>query len=143
MVEARSGSIILQSSGAGLVGIRAGVAYAAAKAGLVGLARQLAADYSSDNVRFNVIAPGTFLTARVQQMYEERVQEGRYESLAAALARSSGVYPLQRVGELEEIAALALFLASDESSFITGVTVPVDGGLTAVRDLVPTASPAR
>jgi len=143
MIEARRGSVILQSSAAGIVGMRGMAAYAAAKSGLIGLAQQLVADYSEFNVRFNVIAPGTFVTPLVQSTYEERVAQGRYASVAEGLEISGRIYPLGRFGDLPEIAALALFLASDESTFITGVTIPIDGGLSKVRELVPTvASPA-
>jgi len=140
MTAARRGSIILQASAAGLVGVRGSVAYAAAKGGIIGLCRQLVADYSPDNVRINVIAPGTIVTPLVERAYTQRVQEGRYESVEAGLAHSGSVYPLGRLGTLAEGASLALFLASDESTFITGAVCPIDGGLTATRNLIPPAA---
>ncbi len=92
--------------------------YSAAKAGLELLTRNLAAEYGRRNVRFNLVAPGTIRT---------RVWDDQPESLA----RLSELYPLGRVGEPDDIAAAVAFLASDDASWITGVTLPVDGGLLA------------
>jgi len=141
MIEQQRGSIIFQASAAGLVGIRGSCPYAAAKAGVIGLCRQLAGDYGPDNVRVNAIAPGTIWTPLGERTYAERVRQGRYASVEEGKRQSSQVYPLRRLGELRELAALALFLASDESTWITGVTHPIDGGLSATRDLIPGTPP--
>jgi NAD(P)-dependent dehydrogenase (short-subunit alcohol dehydrogenase family) len=92
--------------------------YAAAKAGLTNLAMNLAVRYGADRIRFNVVAPGTIRT---------RV----WERQPGALDRLQQLYPLGRVGEPEDIAAAIAFLASDDASWITGVTLPVDGGVLA------------
>ena len=90
--------------------------YSAAKAGLESVTKNLAAEYGRSGVRFNLIAPGTIRT-RVWD-----VQPGALESL-------SHLYPLGRVGEPEDVAAAVAFLASDDAAWITGVTLPVDGGI--------------
>ena len=92
--------------------------YAAAKAGLSNLARNLAVRYGPEGIRFNVVAPGTIRT---------RV----WTSQPGALDRLKRLYPLGRVGEPEDIAAAIAFLASDDASWVTGVTLPVDGGVLA------------
>lgn len=94
-------------------------AYSAAKAGLGSLTRTLAGHAAARGVRVNLVAPGTVRTA---------AWEGRDEDLAKARE----LYPLGRVGEPEDIAAAILFLASRDASWITGTTLPVDGGITAV-----------
>jgi NAD(P)-dependent dehydrogenase (short-subunit alcohol dehydrogenase family) len=93
--------------------------YSAAKAGLEILTRNLAARHSAHGVRFNLIAPGTIRT----RVWDEQPAE---------LARLTSMYPLGRVGEPDDVAAAAAFLASDDAAWITGVTLPVDGGLLAV-----------
>ncbi|MFI8192572.1 SDR family NAD(P)-dependent oxidoreductase [Streptomyces sp. NPDC085946] len=95
-------------------------AYSAAKAGLASLTRTLAGQAAADGVRVNLVAPGTVRT---------RAWEGRDDDLAAVRR----LYPLGRVGEPEDIAAAVAFLASRDASWITGTTLVVDGGLTAVH----------
>ncbi|MER8224315.1 SDR family NAD(P)-dependent oxidoreductase [Streptomyces sp. NPDC094143] len=94
-------------------------AYSAAKAGLGSLTRTLAGHAAGRGVRVNLVAPGTVRTS---------AWEGRDEDLEAV----RGLYPLGRVGEPEDIAAAVAFLASSDASWITGTTLVVDGGLTAV-----------
>ncbi|WKU45256.1 SDR family NAD(P)-dependent oxidoreductase [Streptomyces sp. VNUA116] len=91
-------------------------AYSAAKAGLAGLTRTLAGQCASRGVRVNLVAPGTVRTPG---------WDGRED----ALERAAGQYPLGRVGEPEDIAAAVAFLASRDAAWITGVTLPVDGGI--------------
>ncbi|MYR45824.1 SDR family oxidoreductase, partial [Streptomyces sp. SID5910] len=95
-------------------------AYSAAKAGLASLTRTLAGHAAARGVRVNLVAPGTVRTT---------AWEGRDEELAAV----RGLYPLGRVGEPGDIAAAVAFLASRDASWITGTTLTVDGGLTAVN----------
>ncbi|GAB4085222.1 SDR family NAD(P)-dependent oxidoreductase [Myceligenerans cantabricum] len=92
--------------------------YSAAKAGLSVLAKNYAVRYGPAGVRFNVVAPGTVRT----RVWDD--QDGALERLAP-------LYPLGRVGEPEDIAAAIAFLVSDDASWITGVTLPVDGGILA------------
>ncbi|MBE1875805.1 SDR family NAD(P)-dependent oxidoreductase [Myceligenerans pegani] len=100
--------------------------YSAAKAGLSVLAKNYAVRYGPDGIRFNVVAPGTVRT---------RV----WDSQDGALERLTPFYPLGRVGEPEDIAAAVAFLASDDAAWITGVTLPVDGGILAgpLRTMFP------
>lgn len=133
MAERGGGAIISTASIAGLVGlvssrvtefppVDGSGAYIAAKHGVVGLTRQFALIYADHNVRVNAIAPGYIRTPMIQEaLQDEEGAAGFLESL----------HPLGRLGEPEEIAAAAAFLASDDASFITGITLPVDGGYTA------------
>jgi NAD(P)-dependent dehydrogenase (short-subunit alcohol dehydrogenase family) len=137
MLAQGSGSIILQSSVAGVTGIRNLAAYTAAKGGIAALARQMAADYSERGIRTNAVCPGTVRTPLVEQTYLG--YSGSPEAAAAALAERDRDYPAGRLGALEDIANFALFLASDESRWITGGVFPVDGGATAVSMWKPAA----
>jgi NAD(P)-dependent dehydrogenase (short-subunit alcohol dehydrogenase family) len=97
-------------------------AYSAAKAGILALTRSVAVRYGPDGVRCNAVAPGTVRTAS----WDDRVRQD-----PGRLDRVGGWYPLGRVGAPGDIASAVLFLASDEAAWITGVTLPVDGGLMA------------
>lgn len=127
------GSIINQSSITALVGFPSVAAYAAAKGGVVALTRQAAVEYAEQNVRINAICPGTIVTPLVTQTYERRggVDSKRRLPLDAALQASAERYPMKRLGDVEDVASLAVFLASSESKWITGAILPVDGGYTA------------
>ena len=130
MLEQGSGSIILQASAAGIGGVRGLAAYAAAKGGVVALTRQMAADYSERGIRVNAICPGTVLTPLVEKTYIERA--GDQEAGRRELARRERDYPLGHLGDVDDVANLALFLASDEAAWIAGSVYPVDGGASAV-----------
>ncbi len=114
------GAIVNIASVNGLVAVPAHAAYNAAKAGVIGLTRQLALDYGPDNIRVNCICPTTTNTPMVQGPGSE--------ALLAELAKQ---HPLRRVCEPEDIAYAAVFLASEEARCITGVFLPVDAGATA------------
>ncbi len=116
MVRARRGSIIFIGSVSPFLGVPGQANYAAAKAGLVGLARALAREVASRSITVNVIAPGLIAT----DMTRDLAPDG---PVAAT------TIPLGRVGEADDVAALAAFLASDGARYITGAVVPVDGGL--------------
>jgi len=132
MVKQGRGSLILQSSVRGLVGIPALPHYSAAKAGVIGLTRQIAVEYGPKGVRCNAIAPGTIMTPLVEGVWREGGGiVGAGGSFEEMKARAAAPHPLGRIGTTDDCANLALFLASDESGWITGVTVPLDGGLTA------------
>jgi 2-keto-3-deoxy-L-fuconate dehydrogenase len=127
--EARgmSGSIVNLSSGASsLKGAPNRYVYGATKAAVIGLTKAVAADFVAKGIRCNAICPGTVRSPS----WEGRVEElgkstgGKDKALAMFVQRQ----PMGRVGEPEEVAALALYLASDESSFTTGAAIPVDGG---------------
>lgn len=127
MVAAGRGAIVNQASIGGLEGIGGLAAYCASKAGVVGLTRQMALDYGPAGVRVNAIAPGTILTSMVQGAFDptKAMSLSRVEELLSPTAQT---YPLRRIGAPEEVAAVALFLASDDASYLTGTIVSVDGG---------------
>jgi NAD(P)-dependent dehydrogenase (short-subunit alcohol dehydrogenase family) len=114
------GSIINTSSMAAIVAFPTLPAYSASKGGVANLTRQTAAEYASQGIRVNAIAPGAIDTGMTRNMPQEYLQ-------AAVEATLMG-----RIGTPDEIANLALFLASDEASFITGTETAVDGGYTLV-----------
>jgi len=126
MLESGRGSIINTASVLGLIGSEGYVAYGAAKAGLVALTRQIAVEYGPA-VRANVIAPGSIDTPRFRKVAEEMDDT---EGFLAGLAR---VIPLQRLGTADDVAGIALFLASDQSAYVSGAVIPADGGLAALR----------
>ena len=134
MVSRGRGSIVNQSSIVGLIGVPGTAPYAAAKGGVVGLTRQMAVDFGPKGVRVNAICAGTVPTPLVTATYEERVRLGLVRdqtSVEEGLQRATERYPMGRLGTVDEVANLALFLASDESSWITGGVFTVDGGCTA------------
>lgn len=99
----------------------AGVQYTAAKAGVEGLTRQLAYDWGKSGIRVNAIAPTVTLTGdRIQELWEAKSEEEKRRVLSAI--------PLGRLGTPEDVASVVVFLASDESGFITGITLDVNGG---------------
>jgi meso-butanediol dehydrogenase / (S,S)-butanediol dehydrogenase / diacetyl reductase len=116
------GSIIITSSSSGLQGEKVSAAYNATKGGLINFTRQLAVDYAKDNIRVNALCPGWIDTPFNDPIYEGAgfTKESTYKAI-----------PLGRQGTPEEAAYAVLFLASDESSYITGHILLVDGGLTA------------
>ena len=121
MIKNGGGSIINMASIYGLVGAQTRAAYVATKGGVANLTRGMALDYATDNVRVNCLCPGfteTPLLAGVLKTEEE------YRALADQ-------HPMKRLATPQEIAYGALFLASDESVFVTGIALPIDGGFTA------------
>jgi beta-ketoacyl ACP reductase len=117
MLKARSGRMIFISSVVALIGAPGQANYAASKAGLIGLARSIARELGRRNVTANVIAPGFIDTDMTASVTDAR----RAQVLANV--------PLGRYGGADEVAATALFLASDLAAYISGVVLPVDGGL--------------
>jgi len=113
---ADSGTLVNVASSAGIAGAPGMSAYVAAKHGVVGLTRTAAIDHGKRGVRVNAVAPGPIESGGLGQQPEEvRAQVGRY-------------LPLQRIGQADEVAAAVAWLAGPESTFVTGVVVPVDGG---------------
>lgn len=120
MIERRDGSIVIVSSIAGLKGSETLGAYAISKAADFQLARNLADEWGPHNVRVNCIAPGLVRTDFARALWEN---PGTLKAVTATT-------PLRRIGEPEEIAGAAVFLASRAGSFVTGQTIVVDGGAT-------------
>jgi NAD(P)-dependent dehydrogenase (short-subunit alcohol dehydrogenase family) len=127
MVAAGRGSIINQGSVAALVGVANFASYCASKGAVVALTRSMSVDLAPRGVRVNAICPGTVYTPLMEPMLRARGQG----DLAAGLALTTAKYPIGRLGTPEEIAAVALFLASDDSSFLTGSVITADGGMTS------------
>ena len=127
MLDGGSGSIINTASVLGLIGSAGYCAYGAAKAGLVALTRQIAVEYGPV-VRANVIAPGSIDTPRFRKVADDMgiAREEFLEMLHRNI-------PLHRLGTADDVAGIALFLASDQSAYVTGAIVPADGGLAALR----------
>jgi NAD(P)-dependent dehydrogenase (short-subunit alcohol dehydrogenase family) len=123
MIAAGGGSIIHIASQMGRVGAAGRPAYCATKGALIQLAKVMAADHAAQNIRVNTLSPGAVETRRMVL---------RFGDMATARQVSGPLHLLKRLGQPDEIAAAAIFLASDASSFMTGADLLVDGGYTAV-----------
>lgn len=121
MKQNGGGSIINMSSIYGLVGADVRAAYVASKGAVTNLTRGMALDYAEDNIRVNCICPGFVETPLVAGVVKDPEE---YQKLA-------NKHPMRRLGQPEEIAYGALYLASDESAFVTGIALSIDGGYTA------------
>jgi NAD(P)-dependent dehydrogenase (short-subunit alcohol dehydrogenase family) len=123
LLASGGGSVVCTASPTGMFGVSPGYdAYSASKGGVLGLARVMARDYAARGVRVNALMPGFTRTGITSRAFES---EGSVERITAGI-------PLGRPAEPEEIAAAALFLASDEASYVTGAILAVDGGQTAI-----------
>lgn len=117
MMKQRSGSIINIASVVGVMGNAGQANYTASKAGLIGLTKTVAKEFSSRNIRANAVAPG-FIESHMTDMLTDDVKAKYFDAI-----------PLSRFGKTEDVAKAVLFLASDLSSYVTGQTINVDGGL--------------
>ena len=122
MVSQRSGCILITTSGAGLGAVRGLAVYGMAKAGVVNLTKSVAQEYGPLGIRANVISPGPIASEGFVQFID---------SVEGLRAKMEGGVPIRRLGQSEEIANTALFLASDEASYVSGIVVPVDGGISS------------
>jgi len=121
MIENGGGSIVNIASIYGIVGGRVRAAYAASKGGVVNLTRSMALDYALHKIRVNCVCPGFVNTPLLKNILKNKEE---YQALA-------DLHPMGRLGDMLEIALGVLYLASDESSFVTGIALPIDGGYTA------------
>ena len=120
-MRARGGSIIHLSSVVGITGVRNRAAYSTSKGAIVALTRSMAMDYASSKIRVNCLCPGFTKTPLTKALFDDPER----------LAKLTALHPLGRLGLPEDIAHAAVFLASDESSWITGQAIAIDGGFTA------------
>lgn len=134
MVHARSGAVVFTASTLAVLGAAETAAYSAAKAGVLALTRVLAIEAAPLGVRVNAVLPGGTDTPMLRR--EARLAPDE----ATQLDRFARIHPLGRLARPEEIAAGVLFLASDAGSFVTGVALPVDGGVLAVQSAGPALS---
>jgi NAD(P)-dependent dehydrogenase (short-subunit alcohol dehydrogenase family) len=125
MIKTGGGSIINTSSTAGFAGTKGGCAYVAAKHGVIGLTKTAAIEYGRRNIRVNAICPGPIATPLLERIVgHQKKKEVTVDSMGAAS-------PMGRAGAPEEIAKVALFLASDEASYANGAAFAIDGGMLA------------
>ena len=125
MLERRSGVILNMASIGGLVGIPDRIAYCVSKFAVVGLTKSMALDHAKDGIRVNCICPGRVETPFVSARLKE------YSDPEKAYREMTSTQPVGRMGRPEEIAAAALYLASDEAAFVTGSALSIDGGWSA------------
>ena len=116
MLQSGGGAIVNMSSTAGLSGVRGMSAYVASKHGVIGLTKTAALDYAERNIRVNAIAPGPILSDRIKALSEE------------SRSHIAQTVPMRRLGLPEEVAALVVWLCSDQAAFMTGATLTIDGG---------------
>ena len=126
MAKQGGGSIIHNSSVGGIVGFPTMAAYGASKGGLAQLARGMATDLAPCGIRVNAICPGVVDTQMPRRYLKD------VEDKEGAMRHMESMHLLNRLARPEEIVNVALFLASDEASYMTGAVIPVDGGLTAI-----------
>jgi len=119
MLRSGGGAIVNMASLAGLQGVANLAAYSAGKAGIIALTKVAALDYADQGIRVNVVAPGPILTYHLEAAGPEAQRQAGLST------------PMRRVGQAEEVAATVLWLCSDQSSFITGSVLPIDGGQSA------------
>lgn len=131
LLQRGGGSIVLVSSISGLVASTESAAYLASKQGLIGLARSLAVDYGPRGIRANALCPGWVVTPMADEGADE-LAAMRGVSREEAYLIGTELVPLRRPATAEEMAACILFLASDESSYVTGTALVADGGTTVV-----------
>ncbi len=125
MAEQRGGSVVNLASVSGLVGWGGSSVYCATKGAAIALTRALATEYAPNNIRVNCVCPGSIRTPMVLNNL------ATFPDAADRLARTAAQHPLGRVGEAAEVAQTIRYLLSDAASFVTGVALPIDGGLTA------------
>jgi NAD(P)-dependent dehydrogenase (short-subunit alcohol dehydrogenase family) len=131
MINAGGGTIINTASIGGLIGVEQASAYAASKGGVIQLTRSMALDYGPHNIRVNCICPGSTETPMLQHVWRiEGEQLG--EDLDGMRKRYLEGRPLRKIGTPQDIAYAALYLASEESRFVTGACIVVDGGASVI-----------
>ncbi|MDX3909546.1 MAG: SDR family oxidoreductase [Sphingobium sp.] len=131
MREHGGGSIVFTASGSGIVASPFSPIYSAAKFGVVGLTRALAKRYGKDNIRCNSVCPGAVDTPMLREFQQRPDAPKTGVDVEDTIAKFGSMNPMGRNGRPDEIAAAALFLVSDDASYVNGATLAVDGGMTA------------
>lgn len=132
MLAAGGGSIVnIASVASSIIGVPGRFAYGASKGAVIGLSKAIAADFVAQGIRCNAICPGTIETPSLLERVREQAERSS-ASIEVTHAAFAARQPLGRLGRPEEIAAVAVHLAADESAFITGTTAIIDGGWTTV-----------
>jgi len=126
MKQLRKGTIVMISSVAGINAMKQRAAYSASKAGLLGLMRNLAIDYADKNIRVNGVCPGYVKTKLVED-YLNNMDKNEYKRILSN-------HPLGGIGSVNDVANAVLFFLSDNSKWVTGTILPVDGGYSMGRD---------
>ena len=124
MIRQKSGSIVCTASVAGLKAGASGHPYGASKAGVISLVQTTAYSLSGTGVRINAVCPGLIETGMTKPVFDRAKERGTHDKIGQ-------LNPLKRPGQPHELAAMGLFLASDDASYVNGQAIPVDGGLTA------------
>jgi NAD(P)-dependent dehydrogenase (short-subunit alcohol dehydrogenase family) len=124
MIRQKSGSIVCTASVAGLKAGASGHPYGASKAGVISLVQTTAYSLSGTGVRINAVCPGLIETGMTKPVFDRAKERGTQDKIGQ-------LNPLKRPGQPHELAAMGLFLASDDASYVNGQAIPVDGGLTA------------
>lgn len=131
MIKGGGGVITNNASDAGIRGIRLNAAYSTSKAAMVQLTRSIALDYAANGIRCNCICPGCIMTPLCKRFNAEvGAREGKTGEEALTAFVSANI-PMMRVGLVDEVASVVLFLSCSDASYITGAVIPIDGGLTA------------
>ncbi len=125
MIASKNGSIIHMASVTGLLGLPGIAAYSATKGALIALARAMSTDYARDGIRTNSVSPGTIDSPMLHSFLAAQSDPERLRQ------DFDNMHPIGRVGTINEVASVCVFLASDESSFVTGSNYEVDGGLSS------------
>jgi NAD(P)-dependent dehydrogenase (short-subunit alcohol dehydrogenase family) len=126
------GSLLFTSSSSGLMGSGYSPIYSMAKFGIIGFVKAMAKRYAKDNIRVNAVCPGPIDTPMLRVFVARPDQQSTHGMDKEELVtQRAGVGPMGRPGKPEEVANAALFLLSDEASFVNGIAMPVDGGITA------------
>ncbi len=124
MIKQKYGSIVCTASVAGLKAGASGHPYGASKAGVISLVQTTAYSLSGTGVRINAVCPGLIETGMTKPVFDRAKERGTQDKIGQ-------LNPLKRAGQPHELAAMGLFLASDDASYVNGQAIPVDGGLTA------------
>lgn len=131
VMKSKQGSYILMGSDQSLIGKKKSFAYGTTKGAIAQMTKSLALDYAKDNIRFNCVCPATIDTPLSRQALKNYSNLKENDDISQILEEEKALHPLGRIGHPKEVANVVYFLASKESSFVTGTLIPIDGGYTA------------